>query len=153
MFRIYLPSSPDLPTVVYGFTYPRHWIYLRSSPDLPTIVTGFTYRHLRIYLPSSPDLPTAISRFTYHRLRIYLPSSQIYLPLWDPCIGRAFKNHKTLLCLSFFHQLMFNLLCLIRIVQKRKINLGPVYWKSPKKISYLIILAKNEEKSNSTYFV
>ena len=125
MFRIYLPLSPDLPTVVYGFTYPRHWIYLRSSPDLPTIITGFTYRHLRIYLPSSPDLPTAISRFTYHRLRIYLP-------LWDPCIGRAFKNHKILLCLSLFHQLMFNLLCLIRIVQKRKINLGPVYWKSPK---------------------
>ena len=133
MFRIYLPSSPDLPTVVYGFTYPCHWIYLRSSPDLPTIVTGFTYRHLRIYLPSSPDLPTAISKFTYHHLRIYLPSSQIYLPLWDPCIGRAFKNHKTLLCLSFFHQLMFNLLCLIRIVPKRKINLGPVYWKSPNK--------------------
>ena len=131
MFRICLSSSVDLPTVVYGFTYPRHWIYLPSSPDLPTIVTGFTYRHLRIYLPSSPDLPTAISRFTYHRLRIYLPSSQIYLPLWDPCIGRAFKNHKTLLCLSFFHQLMFNLLCLIRIVPKRKINLGPVYWKSP----------------------
>ena len=153
MLRIYLMSSPDFPTVISGFTDRRHWIYLPSSPDLatvisrftyhhlqiylpsspdlPTIVTGFTYRHLRIYLPSSLDLPTAISRFTYHRLRIYLPSSQIYLPLWDPCIGRAFKNHKTLLCLSFFHQLMFNLLCLIRIVQKRKKNLGPMYWKSP----------------------
>ena len=114
-----------------GFTYSRLWIYLPSSLDLPKIITGFTYHCHWIYLPSSPDLPTAISKFTYHHLRIYLPSSQIYLPLWDPCIGRAFKNHKTLLCLSFFHQLMFNLLCLIRIVPKRKINLGPVYWKSP----------------------
>ena len=111
MFRIYLPSSPDLPIVVYGFTYPCHWIYLPSSPDLPTFISGFTYHRHRIYLPLSPDLPTIVG----------------------PLYWKSFQKSQnlTVLCLSFFHQLMFNLLCLIRIVQKRKINLGPVYWKSP----------------------
>ena len=38
MLHIYLALSPDLPSIVYGFTYRRLWIYLLLS---------------RIYLPSS----------------------------------------------------------------------------------------------------
>ena len=35
-------------------------IYLLSSPDLPTLVSGFTYHRVRIYLPSSLGLPTVV---------------------------------------------------------------------------------------------
>ena len=116
MFRIYLPSSSDLPTVVFGFTYCHHRIYLPSSPDLPTIISGLIYHCHQIYIPSSQDLPNVVSD---------LPT------IGGPMYWNSFKKSQNFTVSVLSHQLMFTLLCLIRIVQKIKINLGPVYWKSP----------------------
>ena len=94
MLQIYQPLSPDLPTIVSGFTYRHLSIYLPSFRDLPTIAAGFTYCHsylptvvssftycrLQIYLLSFLYLPTVVSGFTYRFLQIYLPLSQLYLP-------------------------------------------------------------------------
>ena len=70
MLRIYLPSSPDLPTVVTGFTYRRLRIFLPSSLDLPTSVLD---------LPTIvPDLPTVVSDLP--TIISYLPTVVSYLP-------------------------------------------------------------------------
>ena len=36
-----LINALDIPTIISGFTYSCHRIYLLSSPDLPTIVSRF----------------------------------------------------------------------------------------------------------------